>query len=145
MILDLHRQGLSASVFARQFGVGRKTVWAKGLEPSVNEKRAQGRVSSITSKPICANDWRPIPHSPPCGCGVGSRNADSLGYSVVHDRVRGLRPSQLASFEVRFEPPTAEQAQVDFARAKFEVEFVDELGVERTSGCPRRWCPATHS
>jgi transposase len=43
--------------------------------------------------------------------------------------VRELRPSRPAGFEVRFETPAGEQAQVDFAR--FEVEFVDELGVKR--------------
>jgi hypothetical protein len=51
------------------------------------------------------------------------------GYSVVRDRVRELRPSRPAGFKVRFEVPAGEQAQVDFAR--FEVEFVDELGVKR--------------
>src|SRR5271166_3529884 len=42
MILDLHRQGLSASAIARQIGVDRKTVRtyiAKGLEPPTYKKR----------------------------------------------------------------------------------------------------------
>lgn len=55
------------------------------------------------------------------------------GYSVVRDRVRELRPSRPAGFEVRFETPAGEQAQVDFAR--FEVEFVDEPGSSASSGC----------
>jgi transposase len=48
------------------------------------------------------------------------------GWSVVRHRVRELRASRRAGFDVRFEAPAGEQAQVDFAR--FEVEFVDELG-----------------
>jgi transposase len=52
----------------------------------------------------------------------------SGGYSVVRDRVRDIRPRS-AGYEVRFETPPGEQAQVDFAR--FEVEFVDEPGIKR--------------
>ena len=51
------------------------------------------------------------------------------GYSVVRDRVRDIRPARSAGYEVRFETPPGEQAQVDFAR--FEVEFADEPGVRR--------------
>ncbi len=53
----------------------------------------------------------------------------SGGYSVVRDRVRQIRPARSAGYEVRFETPPGEQAQVDFAR--FEVEFADEPGVKR--------------
>jgi transposase len=53
----------------------------------------------------------------------------SGGYSVVRDRVREIRPARTAGYEVRFETPPGEQAQVDFAR--FEVEFADEPGVKR--------------
>src|SRR5208337_2986732 len=41
----------------------------------------------------------------------------------------GLRPPRTAGFEVRFETPPGQQAQVDFAH--FEVEFADEPGVKR--------------
>jgi transposase len=50
-------------------------------------------------------------------------------YSVVRDRVRGIRPARSVGYEVRFETPPGEQAQVDFAR--FEVEFADEPGMKR--------------
>ena len=43
--------------------------------------------------------------------------------------VRGIRPDPVTPFEVRFETPPGEQAQVDLAR--FEVEFTDEPGVTR--------------
>ncbi len=51
------------------------------------------------------------------------------GYSVLRDCVRDLRPSHTAGFEVRFETPPGEQAQVDFAH--FEVEFADDPGIKR--------------
>ena len=38
------------------------------------------------------------------------------GYSVKRDRVREIRPARSAAYEVRFETPPGEQAQVDFAR-----------------------------
>ena len=43
--------------------------------------------------------------------------------------MREIRPPRSAGYEVRFETPPGEQAQVDFAR--FEVEFVDEPGIKR--------------
>ena len=47
----------------------------------------------------------------------------------MRDRVRDVRPAHSAGYELRFETPPGEQAQVDFAR--FEVEFLDEQGVKR--------------
>jgi transposase len=43
--------------------------------------------------------------------------------------LRDLRPPRTTGFEVRFETPPGEQAQVDFAQ--FVVEFTDEPGVKR--------------
>ncbi len=43
--------------------------------------------------------------------------------------MRDIRPPRTAGFEVRFETPPAEQAQVNFAH--FEVEFTDDPGVKR--------------
>ena len=51
------------------------------------------------------------------------------GYTVVTDLLRELRPARLPGFEVRFETPPGEQAQVDFAQ--FNVAFTDEPGVKR--------------
>ncbi|SPP98047.1 Putative transposase (Fragment) [Bradyrhizobium vignae] len=133
MILDLHRQGLSVSAIARQLGVDRKTVRAyiaKGLEPPVYKKRAvrpgivdhfeaylRERLAAYPAL-TAVRLWRELKERGFVG-----------GYSIVRDRVRELRPAQPAAFEVRFETPAGEQAQVDFAR--FEVQFVDEPGVKR--------------
>jgi transposase len=133
MILDLHRQGLSVSAIARRLGIDRKTIRvyiAKGLEPPVYKTRtpAPGMVDPFEPYLLerlkayadltAVRLWREIKERGFAG-----------GYSAVRDRVRDLRPTPSAGFEVRFETPPGEQAQVDFAR--FEVEFIDEPGVKR--------------
>lgn len=103
---------------------------AKGLEPPVYKKRAprpgivdhfetylRERLAAYTAL-TAVRLWRELKERGFAG-----------GYSVVRDRVRELRPSRPAGFEVRFETPAGEQAQIDFAR--FEVEFVDEPGGKR--------------
>jgi transposase len=47
----------------------------------------------------------------------------------VTDALRELRPPAAPVFEVRFETPPGDQAQVDFAQ--FQVAFADEPGVSR--------------
>jgi transposase len=51
------------------------------------------------------------------------------GYTAVTDMLRELRPPRMGNFEVRFETPAGEQAQVDFAQ--FDVSFTDEPSVRR--------------
>jgi len=51
------------------------------------------------------------------------------GYTIVTDVLRDLRPAPLPAFEVRFETPPGDQAQVDFAQ--FQVVFTDEPTVTR--------------
>jgi hypothetical protein len=51
------------------------------------------------------------------------------GYTAVKRAVRDIRPVANTPFEVRFETPPGEQAQVDLAR--FEAEFSNEPGVTR--------------
>src|SRR5438445_8784364 len=46
------------------------------------------------------------------------------GYTAVTDVLREIRPTRLPAFEVRFETPPGDQAQVDFAQ--FQVVFTDE-------------------
>ena len=58
------------------------------------------------------------------------RELRELGYqaarTVLGDLVREVRPAAADAFEVRFETPPGQQAQVDFAH--FEVVFEDEPG-----------------
>ncbi len=133
MILELHRQGVSVSAIARQLGLDRKTVRAyiaQGLEPPTYKKRAPTPSIVASYEPYLRERlaaypaltgrrlWRELKERGFTGC-----------YSVVRDCLRELRPPRTSGFEVRFETPPGEQAQVDFAR--FDVEFLDEPGVTR--------------
>jgi transposase len=128
MILDLHRQGLTVSAIARELGVDRKTVRryiARGLEPPIyGPRKPRQRLldpfvaylrERVTAYPglTARRLWRELRDRGYTG-----------GYTAVTDVLRDLRPSPLPGFEVRFETPPGDQAQVDFAQ--FQVTFADE-------------------
>jgi transposase len=133
MILDLHRQGLSVSAIALQLGIDRKTVrkyLARGLEVPVygprqpRPRRIDPFVSYLRER---VEAWPGL---------TGRRLFRELkergfrgGYTAVTDALRDLRPPAAPAFEVRFETPPGDQAQVDFAQ--FQVAFADEPGVTR--------------
>jgi transposase len=133
MILELHRQGLSVTAIARRLGIDRKTVRsyiARGLEPPAygprpSRPRCTDPFLSYLRERLAAYPgltavrlWREL----------RERGYDG-GYTAVKRAVRRLRPDAAPPFEVRFETPAGEQAQVDFAR--FEVAFTDEPGISR--------------
>jgi transposase len=133
MILDLHRQGLSVSAIAERVGVDRKTVRKyidRGLEPPVYGPR-QPRSRRID--PFIPYLRERVAAWPELS---GRRLLRELrergyqgGYTALTDVLRGLRPPAAPAFEVRFETPPGDQAQVDFAQ--FQVVFDDEPGVVR--------------
>jgi transposase len=51
------------------------------------------------------------------------------GYTAVTDTLRQIRPASSPRFEVRFQTPLGEQAQVDFAQ--LHLQFTDEPAVSR--------------
>jgi transposase len=133
MILDLHRQGLTVSAIARELGIDRKTVRkciARGLEPPVyGPRKPRQRLidpfvrylrERVTAYPALTGHrlWREL-----------RERGYEGGYTAVTDQLREFRPAQSAPFEVRFETPPGEQAQVDFAQ--FQVVFTDEPAVTR--------------
>jgi transposase len=133
MILDLHRQGLSVSAIARQLGIDRKTVRtyiAKGLEPPTYKTRAPRPRLTDAFVPYLRQRLNSFPTL------TGRRLWRELkergyrgGYTAITDIVREIRPVRVGGYEVRFETPPGEQAQVDFAQ--FDVEFSDEPGIRR--------------
>jgi len=133
MILDLHRQGLSVSAIARQLGIDRKTVRGyikKGLEPPAY--KARPATPSVVEPFVSYLRERLATFPGLTGSRLWREIKDrgySGSYSVVRDRLRDLRPPKASGFEVRFETPPGEQAQVDFAQ--FVVEFADEPAVRR--------------
>lgn len=133
MTLDLHRQGLSVTAIARRLILDRKTVRKyidRGLEQPAYKPRPPREhhldpVTGYLRERVAAYPaltgsrlWREIRERGYTG-----------GYTAVTDYLRTVRPALPAPFEVRFETPPGQQAQVDFAR--FEVTFADEPGVTR--------------
>ena len=127
MILDLHRQGLSVSAIARRVGIDRKTVRKyieRGLEPpSYGPRQPRAR----RGEPFEAYLRQRVTAYPGL---TASRLLREIcehgytgGYTAVTDFLREVRPSPTPPFEVRFETPAGEQAQVDFAH--FEVIFTE--------------------
>jgi len=128
MILDLHRQGLSVSAIARQTGIDRKTVRKyieRGMEaPAYGPRKPRSTVID----PFASYLRERVKTYPGL---TGSRLLREIrergyngGYTAVTDFLRDVRPPATAGFEVRFETPPGEQAQVDFAQ--FHVVFTDE-------------------
>lgn len=134
MILDLHRQGLSPTAIARQLGIDRKTVRkyiARGMDDPPNY-RAQPR------RPRRTDDFLPyLRERLAADPGLSAvrllrelrERGFGGGYTAVKRAVQDIRPDRERRFEVRFETPPGEQAQVDFAR--FEVVFADEPSTRR--------------
>jgi len=133
MILDLHRQGLTVSAIARGLGVDRKTVRrciARGLDtPVYGPRQPRDRLidpfvpylrERVVAYPGLTGRrlWREL-----------RERGYQGGYTIVTDVLRDLRPVPLPAFEVRFETPPGDQAQVDFAQ--FQVVFTDEPTVTR--------------
>ena len=128
MILDLHRQGLTVSAIARATGADRKTVRkyiGRGLEaPAYGPRKPRQAVID----PFTAYLRERLTRYPGL---TGSRLFRELkdrgyggGYTAVTVFLRDIRPVVgEQGFEVRFETPPGEQAQVDFAQ--FQVVFTD--------------------
>ena len=124
----LARRGWSVSAIARHMGRDRKTVRKyieRGLEPpSYGPRKPRAR----RLEPFEAYLRQRVVAYPGL---TASRLLREIrehgyggGYSAVTDFLREVRPSPTAPFEVRFETPPGEQAQVDFAH--FEVIYADE-------------------
>jgi transposase len=131
--LELHRQGLSVSAIAERTGHDRKTVRkyiAGGLvvpayKPRLPQPQVVEPFKNYLRERLGA--WPEL---------TGARllrEIRELGYqggkTAVNDFLRLVRPAPAPTFEVRFETPAGQQAQVDFA--EFRVAFADEGGMER--------------
>ncbi len=135
VILDLHRQGLSVSAIARRTGRDPKTVRKyieRGLELPAYSHRSVGRPSKLA--PFLDYLRERVVPFPELSAVRLNREIRDLGYSGAYTAVKrfvaAIRPdSGPKAFEVRFETPAGQQAQVDFAR--FVTEFTDDPGTTR--------------
>ncbi len=133
MILELHRQGLTVTEIARRLGLDRKTVRryiAKGLEPPAYGPRVRRPKGVDPFLPYLRERLAAYPGLTAVRLWRELRERGFQGgYTAVKRAVHSLRPDPVKPFEVRFETPPGEQAQVDLAR--FEVAFTNEPGVTR--------------
>jgi len=135
VILDLHRQGLSISAIARRTGRDAKTIAKyieRGLELPAYRPRQVGRPSKLA--PYLDYLRERAAAFPDLSAVRLTREIRERGYSGAYTAVKrflaAIRPEHRPKpFEVRFETPAGQQAQVDFAR--FVTEFTDEPGVAR--------------
>ncbi len=128
LILDLHQQGLTVSAISRETGIDRKTVRKyieRGLEaPAYGPRKPRATVIDPFASYLRERVKTYLGLT-------GSRLLRELrergytgGYTAVTDFLRDVRPAASQGYEVRFETPPGEQAQVDFAQ--FHVVFTDE-------------------
>jgi transposase len=134
MILDLHRQGLSISAIARRTGRDPKTIRkyiARGLEPPAYGPRQVERPGKLA--PYRDYLRERITAFPDLSAVRLTREIRECGYQGAYTAVKRFlattRPTNHRPFEVRFETPPGQQAQVDFAR--FVTTFSDEPEMTR--------------
>jgi transposase len=135
MILDLHRQGLSVTAIARRTGRDPKTIRKyieRGLELPVYGPRQTGRPNKLA--PYLDYLRERIAAFPDLSAVRLTRELRERGYTGAYTAVKrfvaAIRPDEGPKpYEVRFETPAGQQAQVDFAR--FVVTFQDEPEMTR--------------
>ena len=138
MILDLHRQGLSITAIARRTGRDPKTVRkyiARDLEPPAYGPRQVDRPGKLA--PYLDYLRERIVAFPQLTATRLTREIRERGYTGAYTAVKrfvaAIRLENAPKpFEVRFETPPGQQAQVDFAR--FVTEFT-------TSRARAGWSP----
>lgn len=135
MILDLHRQGLSISAIARRTGRDPKTIRkyiARGLEPPVYGPRRGSRSGKLA--PYRDYLRERVTAFPDLSAVRLTREIRERGYEGAYTAVKrflcAIRPADRPKpFEIRFETPAGQQAQVDFAR--FVTVFTDQPEITR--------------
>jgi len=132
-VLRLWLAGEALRSVERLSQVDRKTVRryiARGLEPPAYGPRLAQQKSTDPFLPYLRERLAAYPGLTAVRlCRELRERGYGGGYTAVKRAVRDIRPEPIKPFEVRFETPPGEQAQVDLAR--FELAFTDEPGVTR--------------
>ena len=133
MIHNFKAEGLNISEIARRLGLDRKTVRkymrADGNDQSVRQR--QGKSSKLDPyKTYLLERLKVYPQL--CTTRllreIRERGYDG-GYTILGDYLRTVRPVAEVNFEIRYETPPGQQAQVDFAM--FQTHFEDRPEVLR--------------
>jgi hypothetical protein len=144
-ILELQWQGLSVPAIAARLGMDRKTV-RKYIRGGVQAPRYVPRAPRpCVIDPFVSYVTERVHAFPELSVERLLREMKAMGYpgsrTALGDLVREVRPPRQRGFEVRFETPAVQQAQVDFAH--FNVEFdATRPASGAQSGCSRS-CWAT--
>ena len=101
----------------------------RGLEPPTYGPRPPQVRSTDPFLPYLRERLTAYPGLTAVRCGANCRIEVMAVATAVKRTMREVRPEPVKPFEVRFETPPGEQAQVDLAR--FEAEFAAEPGVTR--------------
>lgn len=133
-ILELHRQGLSISAIATRLGMDRKTI-RKYIRDGIQVPRYGPRTPRpCVVDPFIGYVTERVRAFPDLSIERMLREVRAMGYqggrTALGELVREVRPPRQSGFEVRFETPAGQQAQVDFAH--FNVEFDDAPGRRRS-------------
>lgn len=133
-ILELHRQGLSISAIATRLGMDRKTI-RKYIRDGIQVPRYGPRAPRpCVVDPFIGYVTERVRAFPDLSIERMLREVRAIGYqggrTSLGELVREVRPPRQSGFEVRFETPAGQQAQVDFAH--FNVEFDDAPGQRRS-------------
>ena len=133
MIHQLRNDGLSISAIARRLNLSRPTV-RKFLRCNQNDSDKAlsiRRASKLDPYRDYLNE-----RLKQCPELTGTRLLREInklgyqgGYSILTEYLSDIRPRSQSAFEVRFETPAGQQAQVDFAH--FRTEFLDDPGALR--------------
>ena len=119
MIHQLKAEGLNHSQIARRLNLDRKTVRRHlRSEPDETARVPRKARSSKLDRYRDHLHRRVTDHPQLCATRL-LREIRALGYtggiSILRDYLRQIRPAAVREFEIRFETPAGEQAQVDFS------------------------------
>ena len=125
MFHELKNQGLSISAIARRCGCSRLTVRRHLQQPLVAPRYKTRNSPPSVLAPYKDYLRQRVEEFPKLSARRLVREIREQGYgggySTVTQYLRTIRPSKLAPYELRFETPPGQQAQVDFAQ--FKVRF----------------------
>ena len=130
MIHQYKSEGLSNRAIAQRLGIDRKTVTRHLCQDAQDPGALQRVVNPSKLEPYRAYLSERLQQFPELTARRLQREIQQLGYrggySILCDYLRQIRPAAVRRFEIRFETPAGEQAQVDFSCCKIRYNEAPE-------------------